>query len=59
MKNLEIITGIIVGAIVFAWIAYIVLRTLGRCRDYQDENERIHDRYISSKKGCPRREQQP
>jgi hypothetical protein len=44
MKSIEIITGILVGAIVFAWIMYIVFRTLGTRRDYKDRLDRGHDR---------------
>jgi len=50
--------------IAIAILCLIVLALLTRKglkdgRKKADENTRIYDRYISSKKGCPRREQQP
>ena len=50
MKTLEILTGIVVGAIVVTYILYLAVRILKAGRDAADENRRIYEeRYRSPK----------
>ena len=50
MKTLEILTGILVGAVVVTYILYLAVRILKSGRDAAESNRRIYEeRYRSPK----------
>ena len=53
MKILEIITSLVVGAVVLTYIGYLLIRCLGNCRDNKDRIDREIDttfnRHLSKK----------
>jgi hypothetical protein len=40
MKALEVISGILAGAIFLTYLGYLAVRLLGNCRDNKDEYDR-------------------
>ena len=51
MKTLEILCGILVGAVVVTYLLYLAARIIRAGRSAAEANRRIYDRYISDKKG--------
>ena len=43
MKTMQVIDGILAGAIFLTYLGYLAVRLLGNCRAYKDEQDRKVD----------------
>ena len=57
---IKIILAVAAGGIFITGILYIFARAWNNAHRAAEENKGIYeDRYVSSKKGCPRRDERP